>query len=736
MKKTIKENPIFMQSGVSLEAEPFFRAEFGKDRNLPRELNFLNELSRNFYWSWNEDCVRLFQDIDPAVWAECEQNPRYFLDRVKSIRLWEKAGDKDYLTRLGIVETKLAGYLNTPGESFGPINKEKPIAYFCAEYGVHNSLPIYSGGLGILAGDHLKSASDLGVPLVAVGLLYRFGYFRQTVQHDGWQKERYVDSFGHELALEPVHDGEGNRITVTINVRDRVVKACAWRARVGRVSLYLMDTNVEENDVIDRYITGHLYGGDTETRIVQEMVLGIGGLRLLRKLNIDPSVFHLNEGHSAFLTLELIREGRLNAPELSFVDVLPRVISQCVFTTHTPVAAGNDEFDPVLIEAAFAESFVDSLGLSMSELLDLGRTDPENGEEYFGMTPLAIRMCRSTNGVSAKHGEVSRALWQKMFPDETAVEAVPITSITNGAHPPTWIGPVLKDIYEQYIGSDWQLTLRQPELWSNAVKAIPDAAIWSAHRVAKNHLISFIRERTQRQDTGRKHTIHEHRVTEDLLDPNVLTIGFARRIAGYKRWNLLMTDVDRLLGMVDDPETPVQFVFAGKAHPQDRKAKKILQDLMLINHDSTWQRRAVFIEDYDQDIARYLVRGVDVWMNVPRRPLEASGTSGIKVAMNGGLNFSVLDGWWIEGYNKNNGFAIGPPEDPEYLNQDELDLNDANSLYEVLEDQIIPRYYDIGESGLPEKWIASMKDSLITLSQSFSSDRMVMDYVNQIYKQN
>lgn len=722
-----------MQNAVSPALSENLIESFSPDRSLPEEISFLNTLSQNFYWSWNESCERLFADIEPGLWDRTEQNPRLFLRDVAERRLWEKAADRRYLKRLHRAQAEFENYMLAERKEFGETNASRPIAYFCAEYGVHNSLPIYSGGLGILAGDHLKSASDLNLPLIAVGLMYRFGYFRQSITHDGWQEEKYTDSFDTERALTPVLNADGDRVKIGVRIRGREVFAQAWLAKVGRVSLYLLDTNVSENDAVDRYITGHLYGGDSETRIVQEEILGIGGVRLLRKLNIEPSVFHLNEGHSAFLTLELAREHIASNPEASFLDAIASISEKCVFTTHTPVEAGNDTFDPDVLLSCLSEEFINDLKLDSKTFLDLGRTNPEDDKEWFGMTPLAIRLTRSANGVSKKHGEVSRKLWRKMFPEETPVESVPIASITNGVHALTWISPIFKEVFQRHIGDDWETILRENKLWSEAVGAIPDEEIWNAHLLAKRLLIAFIRERTQESHTGDEHTINEHKRTSTLFDPNVLTIGFARRIAAYKRWNLIISDLDRLLKMVDHPDRPVQFVFAGKAHPQDRKAKNILQHLLRIDNDSNWQKRAVFIADYDQEIARHLVQGVDVWMNVPRRPLEASGTSGQKVAMNGGLNFSILDGWWIEGYNGKNGFAIGPREDPENLSVEELDDLDAESLYSVLENEIIPRYYDLDENGLPAGWIASMKDSLATLTHSFGSDRMVEDYLHKIY---
>ncbi|MBK7393210.1 MAG: alpha-glucan family phosphorylase [Chloracidobacterium sp.] len=713
---------------VTQQTQPIFRTDFEFNRSLPEPLAALDAISRNFYWSWQPDGTALFRDLDPELWDKCEQNPRVFLKKISGLRLYQRAADANYINRLQRFAEKQDQYLSTDNRQPATDNR---FAYFCAEYGVHNSLPNYSGGLGILAGDHLKSASDLDLPLTAVGLLYRFGYFRQKISHDGWQQESYNDVFESELALAPVVDADGNRVLVSVHIRDREVVAQAWLARVGRISLYLLDTNVSTNSDDDRLITGHLYGGDVETRIVQEKVLGIGGVRLLRKLGIAPSVFHLNEGHAAFSTLELAKEYLESNPDASFAGAVEQVRLQCVFTTHTPVSAGNDSFPPEVLSECFSKEFVDSLKITNGEFLALGRSNLADDTEYFGMTPLAIRMCRSANGVSEKHGEVSRELWLKMFPDLADAGAVPITSVTNGVHAPTWIAPLFQDLFTRSIGENWHEIVRQSDDWERAINSLSDTDIWNAHQDLKALLIAFIRERTAAKNTGDQETIHEHENTRGLFSRDILTIGFARRVAAYKRWDLLFSDLPRLLKMVDDADRPVQFVFAGKAHPQDRTAKGILQELMSINHDSNWQRRAVFIEDYDQEVARYLVQGVDVWMNVPRRPMEASGTSGMKAAMNGALNFSILDGWWIEGYNGENGFEIGDLSDG---SDEQMDASDADSLYSTLENQVIPAYYSHDSSGLPTEWVRRMKNSIATLTPQFSSDRMVTDYLDRIYE--
>lgn len=726
---------ISTEQAVSQRRETVFRTDFELNRELPRNLKSLEALSANFYWSWRPEGTALFRDLDPALWDKYEQSPRRLLKTIGQLRLWQKSADAGYVERLRRFSTEFNKYLNgaqIPTADNRQPTVDNPVAYFCAEYGIHNSLPSYSGGLGILAGDHLKSASDLNLPMTAVGLLYRYGFFRQRIAHDGWQEETYNDVFDAELALTPVFDEGGNRVTVSVHIRNREVTAQAWHASVGRISLYLLDTNVAQNGQVDRLITGHLYGGDTETRIVQEKVLGIGGVRLLRKLGVAPSVFHLNEGHSAFLTLELAKEHLESHADDNFADAVDAVTRQCVFTTHTPVAAGNDMFEPAKLAECFSAEYIASLKLTNEEFLALGRANLADDAEFFGMTPLAIRMCRSANGVSAKHGEVSRGLWLKMFPRLADSSLVPITSITNGVHAPTWVAPAFQNLFGEAIGADWHKVVRDAEAWAAAVFAMSDQNIWDAHQTLKNLLIAFMRERTRSKDTGSKDTINEHEDTRRLFSPDILTIGFARRVAAYKRWDLLFSDLPRLLKMVDDSERPVQFVFAGKAHPQDRTAKSILQELMSINHDSNWQKRAVFIEDYDQEVARYLVQGVDVWMNVPRRPMEASGTSGMKAAMNGALNFSILDGWWIEGCNGENGFAIGDLNAD--LTEDQMDDADAEALYRTLETQIIPAYYSVDEHGLPSGWIRRMKNSIATLTPQFSSDRMVGDYLNKIYR--
>lgn len=707
-------------------------AALPRPRALPRTLQPLEDLSWNYWWSWAPDGAEVFRDLDPGVWQQCEQNPRTLLAQVSDLRLAQIAADPTFADRVQRLSERFAAYLSDtrpwPKLQLAPrITRDNPVAYFCAEFGIHNPLPLYSGGLGILAGDHLKSASDLNLPLVAVGLLYRFGYFRQRLRRDGWQEERYRENHSDELSLHSVNDADGKPLLIEVAMRDRVVHARVWRADVGRVRLYLLDTNVAENEETDRLVTGHLYGGDRETRLVQEMMLGIGGAHLLEKLGIDPGVFHLNEGHSAFLTLELTRQF-IEREGVSFAEAASRVRERCVFTTHTPVAAGHDEFEASLVEKCFGDWPQTALGLARAEFLKLGQING-NANESFGLTPLALRMCRSTNGVSRKHGEVSRELWQKMWPDREPSE-VPITSVTNGVHPATWVAPLLRRLYERRVGEDWIERARDASVWAYGVEKISDEELWQAHSLLKQRLVAFVRDHSFDTRLARGESEDYIESARTMFDPDVLTIGFARRVAGYKRWDLLLSDPEQLTSLINDPERPIQFVFAGKAHPQDQEAKRVLQKLIEWQRGSSVRSRVAFIEDYDQETARQLVQSVDVWMNVPRRPMEASGTSGQKVSINGGLNFSVLDGWWLEAYDGDNGFAIG---DLSELTDEEADRREAASMYRILADEVVARYYDRDGEAIPRRWVAMMKRAIQTLVPLFSSDRMVAEYAERIY---
>jgi starch phosphorylase len=717
-----------MTTGIENEANSTFMSI----RELPPTLKPLEPLSWNYWWSWAPDGAEVFRDLDPNLWQQCEQNPRLVLSQISDLRLTQTGADPSFTDRIQKLAERFTAYMNesrpSPKLQFAPrITRQNPVAYFCAEFGVHNSLPLYSGGLGILAGDHLKSASDLNLPLVAIGLFYRFGYFRQRLRRDDWQEEQYRENHADEFALQAVDDADRKPLLIEVTMRGRAVTARVWRADVGRVQLYLLDTNVAENEVTDRLVTGHLYGGDRETRLVQEMMLGVGGARLLQKLGIEPAVCHLNEGHSAFLTLELAHQS-IKQEGLSFAESANRVRERCVFTTHTPVAAGHDEFEASLVDKCFGDWPQEALGLSIEDFLKLGRVNGDS-QGAFGLTPLALRMCRSTNGVSRKHGEVSRELWHKMWPERPLSE-VPITSITNGVHTPTWVAPLLRRVYEQRVGEDWIERARETSVWAYGIEGISDEELWQAHQLLKQRLVAFIRDHTFDSRLARGENEDHIEAARTMFDPKILTIGFARRVAGYKRWDLLLSDPERLINVINDPERPIQFVFAGKAHPQDQGAKQVLQKLLDWQRDPTVRQRIAFVEDYDQEIARQLVQGVDVWMNVPRRPMEASGTSGQKVAINGGLNFSVLDGWWLEGYDSGNGFAIG---DLSELSDEEADARDAESMYRVLAEEVASRFYERDAEGIPRRWVAMMKRSIETLVPGFSSDRMVAEYAERIY---
>lgn len=707
-------------------------ATLSPQRVLPPPLQPLQPLSWNYWWSWAPDGNEVFRDLDPGLWQQCEQNPRILLAQVSDLRLAQVAADPAFADRVERLAAKFAACLSDSRpwpklQLAARISNETPVAYFCAEYGIHNSLPLYSGGLGILAGDHLKSASDLNLPLVAVGLFYRFGYFRQRLNLEGWQDETYRENHSDELSLHSLNDEQGQPLLIEVVMRGRVVSARVWRADVGRVRLYLLDTNVAENEPVDRLVTGHLYGGDRETRLVQEMMLGIGGARLLQKLRVDPGVYHLNEGHSAFLTLELVRQ-LIEREGVGFAAAAERVREGCVFTTHTPVAAGHDEFDAALVQKCLGNWPETALGLSREEFLKLGRVNGDS-QELFGLTPLALRMCRSTNGVSRKHGEVSRELWHKMWPDRSSSE-VPITSVTNGVHPSTWVAPLLRRLYEQSVGEDWIERAREANVWAYGVEKISDEELWQAHSLLKQRMVAYVRDHSFDARLARGESEEYIEAARTMFDPEILTIGFARRVAGYKRWDLLLSDPEILTRLINDQKRPIQFVFAGKAHPQDQEAKRVLQKLIEWHRDSSVRHRVAFIEDYDQETARQLVQAVDVWLNVPRRPMEASGTSGQKVAINGGLNFSVLDGWWLEAYDGDNGFAIGGLSE---LTPEAADRSEAESMYRILKEEVAPRYYDRDDQDIPRRWVAMMKHSIQTLVPLFSSDRMVAEYAERIY---
>lgn len=704
---------------------------------LPRSLKRLADLAYNYWWCWASDQVSLFETINPDEWDRCGHNPVVLLETVSYERLTQLSIDPYYLKRVKALAGEFDRYMeanDTWASRVAPqISKEHPVAYFCAEFGLHESLPVYSGGLGILAGDHLKSASDLGVPMVGLGLFYRQGYFHQRLNRAGWQEDYYTDNVFDRMPVELIKDAHGEPITIELRVRARMVKIQIWRVQVGRVALYLLDTDREDNDPIDRWLTGHLYGGNQETRIAQEVVLGIGGVRALQALGIEPGVYHLNEGHAAFCLLEVARM-EIQKTGKSFYDIEATVRDRCVFTTHTPVPAGHDVFSADLMDSFFAH-YWDQLGLSREQFLALGARRLGDPWEPFGMTVLALRLTRAANGVSELHGHVSRTMWTILYPERNE-DKVPIGYITNGVHASTWTASLISDLYTEYLGSDWQTKMLDPEVWSK-IDQIPDEEIWWRHMVLKERLIAHARHKIKHARQNRGEDWDLVNASDHILDPNVLTIGFARRFSPYKRGNLLLRDAERAMKIFGNPERPVQIIFSGKAHPADEEGKRIIQRLMEWCKQPSLSKRVAFVEDYDMYTARKLVQGVDVWLNNPRRPLEASGTSGQKVCFNGGINCSVLDGWWCEGYQADangkgvNGWAIG--ENANTSDQNLQDKIDSDSLYQLLEEEIVPLYYNQDQAGIPHGWVQMMKESIKSNSPAFNTHRMIADYVTQVY---
>jgi len=702
---------------------------------IPAALSCLADVVWNLAWVWLPDAESLFREMDATLWEAHAHNPRAMLEQVRPRRLAELAADPSFVARVTALGQRLKEYLGRPkapeAQELETHYQGRQVAYFCAEFGIHESIPIYSGGLGILAGDHLKSASDLGLPLIAVGLRYRQGYFHQGLDGSGWQVESYQDTEFGELPTGLILKPDGTPVTVEVPFHNRKVVVQLWAMRVGGIPLLLLDSNREDNNAIDQWLTGHLYGGDRDTRLGQEMLLGIGGIRALRALGYDPAVFHMNEGHAAFLGLELIREEL--AKGRSWDDALASTKGRSVFTTHTPVPAGHDTFrmDRVTnyMSDYLGEFRVQSAPVRQEQLLGLARKYAEDQYEDVNMTYLAMHTSRSINGVSRLHGEVSRRMFHWLWPGKS-VEETPITHVTNGVHAGTWVAPLLQELFDRYLGADWQRHQSDPKVWA-AIDAIPDAELWDIHLRLKRRLAMYTRERARwlREQTSEPSEYVD--AADQLLEPEALTIGFARRVATYKRLGLLLHDPERALSMLDDPNRPVQFLIAGKAHPHDSEAKRLLQYLFQVRRDPRVLRRATFLADYNIAVGRQLVQGVDVWLNLPRRPLEASGTSGMKAALNGALNCSILDGWWEEAYNGQNGWAVGTTD--EFVDTSEQDEVDARSLYSTLEDKIIPLFYERDADGVPRRWVAMMKESIRTISPFFNTDRMVAEYATRIY---
>ena len=691
----------------------------------------LYELSMNMWWAWNPSVIKLFRDIDREAFRASRHNPLMVVKRLSRERLEELAADAALRARIDRGYREFRAYVSptapTWAETHAAPLRVRPVAYFSAEFGIHESLPIYSGGLGVLAGDHLKTASDLGLALVAVGLFYRESYFRQHIDREGQQHAEYVGAPIEYLATTLRVGPDGKPLVIDVPLGHERLLAQIWQVNVGRNQLLLLDTDVDGNSAENRALAARLYFGDQRVRIRQELLLGVGGIRALRACGFDWSGLHLNEGHSAFATLEFARL-RMIETGGSFADVAQDVAQSTVFTTHTPVDAGHDRFAPALVDE-YLEPLRLSLRLSRKDFLALGRVRPEDDQEALCMTVLAFKMSRYANAVSCLHGRVTRRAWQALWPHHREDE-VPVGHITNGVHARTWLAPAMQELYTRRIGPTWADNLTDPAMWAR-VENIPDAELWETHRVLRANLVNFVRREVASQRKMNDYSDELVRAAATALDPDALTIGFARRFATYKRANLLFTDVERLKRIVCNHDRPVQIVFAGKAHPADHPGQDVLKAVVQASLTPELRSRIVFVEDYDINIARHLVQGVDVWLNTPRRPQEASGTSGEKVLLNGGLNLSVLDGWWAEAYDGLNGFAIG--NGVCHVDVAEQDHRDAQSLYSVLESEVVPLYYNQDEQGVPHGWVAYIKRAIRTLGWRFNTDRMIRDYVVECY---
>ena len=698
--------------------------------HLPEELQILRNIGMNIWFSWNPHMNRLFQALDPDLWEECSHNPILLLGNLSEERMQEIIEDPALMERIRGAESAFEDYMSSQGSySF---NLERPIdyriAYFSMEYGLTECLPIYSGGLGVLSGDHLKSASDICFPLIGMGLLYQKGYFRQYLSIDGWQQESYPDNDFYNLPLSPVLDGRGDQVFFDLELERAKVRILVWKIQVGRIPLYLLDSSHPSNSPAARRITAELYGGDQEMRIQQEIVLGIGGARAFHVLGLWPVVYHLNEGHAAFGALERIRQS-MTTYKVPFDVALEAVAASTVFTTHTPVPAGIDIFPPELVERYF-KGYMESMGMTVKDLLDLGRENPDDRTSSLSMAVLALRLSRGVNGVSKLHGEVSKRMWSSLW-QHVDEQDIPIGYVTNGVHIPSYVSKEMSDVFARYLGDGWNEEPDNTKIWTR-VEHIPHEVLWRVHETRRERLIAFCRRRLLRQQI--KHggdMALELKRSREYLNPEALTIGFARRFAPYKRAGLLFSDPDRLFRMVSDKRRPVQFIFAGKAHPRDLLGKELIKEVVHQSRSERLRRKLIFLEDYDLNIAKYMVQGVDVWLNTPRRPNEACGTSGMKAAANGVLNLSILDGWWPEAYDGTNGWAIGRAE--EYEDQAYQDQVDAAGLYDLLENEVVPKFFDRGPDGLPHTWIEMMKRCMTTICRQFNSHRMIEEYMQDYY---
>ena len=728
--RTFQEEEIRMLTEAAAQIAPLVSEARTVDRFIAPAQERLWALARNLWWSWDPESMSLFRDLHPGRWRFLNHNPVTLLGEISLADIERRAGELALHSRINYAYRRLREYLeadHTWGARYAGILRPRPVAYFSAEFGVHESIPMYSGGLGVLSGDHVKSASDLGIPLVGVGLFYSQGYFRQRLDRNGWQQEEYLETELSELPMEPAIGPDGRAVTVQIETRSSSIMAKVWRLKVGRCDLFLLDSDLEGNEPEDRELTSRLYGGDGRVRIRQELLLGVGGIRALRAMGITPGVLHLNEGHSAFALLEAILN-RMRDEGLSFADARARVSREAVFTTHTPLPAGHDRFPADLVEEHLGP-LREMLSLSPEGFMQLGRENPDHHGSDFCMTVLALRLSRRANAVSSLHGEVSRAMWTKLYHGRRE-DAVPIGHITNGVHVPSWLAPQMIRLYDRHLGAGWQQRSSEAKTWEG-IENVDDGELWETHLSLKSRLLEFVRQRAVEQAEHRGEPSETLQRLSRMLSPDALTIGFARRFATYKRGNLVLADIEKLAAVVNDAKRPVQFVFAGKAHPRDEPGKRVLQQIAELMRDPQFSDRFVFVEDYDVNVGRHFVQGVDVWLNNPRRPLEASGTSGQKVVLNGGLNLSVLDGWWAEAYDGLNGFAIGTGLT--HSDMEVQDSRDGEALYRVLLDEVIPLYYQRDGDGLPRGWIKRMKRTIRTLGWRFNADRMVMDYTLKCY---
>lgn len=699
---------------------------------LPDSLDRLRTLAFNIQWAWNHGAIELFRRLDRDLWEKSGHNPVLMLGTISQERLREIAQDDSFLTDLDRICFGLENYMRATSTWFkrnyeGKVPQNTCVAYFSMEFGLTECLPIYSGGLGVLSGDHLKSSSDLGIPLVGVGLLYQQGYFRQYLNADGWQQERYPDNDFYNMPMQPVKDANGEPICISVEFPGRLVFAQIWKVQVGRVPLYLLDTNINANRMEDQNITDQLYGGDTEMRLKQEIVLGIGGIRALEAMGISPTVCHMNEGHSAFMAFERTRMlmKRFNC---DYWHAAEATGAGNLFTTHTPVPAGFDMFPPDLLGRYF-NNYINELGITFDEFMNLGRYHANNTGEKFNMAIMALHHAHHVNAVSKLHGKVTRRMVQVGFP-QFPEDEVPVASVTNGIHTRTFVSKEMADLLDQYLGGRWSLDVSGEGIWDH-INEIPDEDLWRIRQRRRERLVLFARERLKAQYERRNMSEYEIRQIQQILHPEVLTIGFARRFATYKRATLLLSDVQRLLNILNDEKRPVQILMSGKAHPRDDGGKHLIQEIALFARRPEVRNRIVFLEDYDLALARQLVQGVDVWLNTPRRPMEASGTSGMKVLANGGLNLSIPDGWWAEGYDPRVGWAIGHGE--EYADPDEQDRVESRILYDILEKEVVPLFYDRGGEGIPRAWIARIKNSMRMLCPVFNTNRMVAEYATRFY---